>query len=118
MAGTRCGSPARRRSSIAPCWGGGASASAASLRLPGRPGRVSGAGRIMRAMGLEHLHWFDLLHRPGTRRDFVRLGAGAVALVAAGGALPARRADAAPRFRSDPFDLGVASGDPLPDGVV
>ena len=32
--------------------------------------------------------------------------------------MPARRGDAAPRLRSDPFTLGVASGDPVPDGVV
>ncbi len=29
-----------------------------------------------------------------------------------------RRGDAAPRFRSSPFELGVASGDPLPEGIV
>jgi alkaline phosphatase D len=38
--------------------------------------------------------------------------------VVALGGLPARRGDAARRFRSDPFTLGVASGDPTPDGVV
>jgi alkaline phosphatase D len=61
--------------------------------------------------------WFDLFRRGGTRREFLRAGAGAAALVALG-ATPARRGDGAPRFREDPFTLGVASGDPLPDGVV
>jgi alkaline phosphatase D len=61
--------------------------------------------------------WFDLFHRRGSRRDFLRAGAGAAALVSLG-ALPARAGDRSPRFRDDPFTLGVASGDPLPDGVV
>jgi alkaline phosphatase D len=69
-------------------------------------------------MGIDDFRWFDLFHRRGTRRDFLRAGGSAAALIACGGALPARRGDAAPRFRSDPFELGVASGDPLPDGVV
>src|SRR5206468_4073655 len=34
------------------------------------------------------------------------------------GALPAFGDQAEPRFRSNPFKLGVASGDPFPDGVV
>src|ERR1041384_2155715 len=33
-------------------------------------------------------------------------------------ALPSVRTWAQPRFTSDPFRLGVASGDPWPDGVV
>ena len=32
--------------------------------------------------------------------------------------VPAAKAAPAPRFSADPFSLGVASGDPLPDGVV
>ena len=69
-------------------------------------------------MSIDDLRWFDLFHQRGTRRDFLRVAGAAGALIASGGALPARRGDAAPRFRSDPFDLGVASGDPLPHGVV
>jgi alkaline phosphatase D len=44
------------------------------------------------------------------------LGAGGLA-IAASGASP-RSALAKPFFADDPFSLGVASGDPLPDGVV
>jgi alkaline phosphatase D len=69
-------------------------------------------------MGIDDLRWFQLFNRRGTRRDFLRVGGSAAALIACGGALPARRGDPSPRFRSDPFELGVASGDPLPDGVV
>jgi alkaline phosphatase D len=61
--------------------------------------------------------WFDLFDRSGTRRDFLRVGAGAAALVALG-ALPACNRGRAPRFRTYPFTFGVASGDPTPDGVV
>ncbi|MGE0386565.1 MAG: alkaline phosphatase [Gammaproteobacteria bacterium] len=45
------------------------------------------------------------------RRRLLELGAGAIAATA----LPLR---AAPRFDSDPFALGVASGYPAPDGAV
>lgn len=69
-------------------------------------------------MGIDDLRWFDLFNRRGTRRDLLRVGSSAAALVMFGGTLPARRGDARPRFRSDPFSLGVASGDPLSDGVV
>lgn len=52
-----------------------------------------------------------------SRRDFLdlswRLGAGAALAGATGTA-----ALASPAFRGYPFTLGVASGDPLPDGVV
>jgi len=44
------------------------------------------------------------------------IGAGALALYAAG--FSPSPAMAKPRFANDPFSLGVASGDPLPDGVV
>ncbi|MGW2056152.1 alkaline phosphatase D family protein [Streptomyces sp. NPDC001840] len=46
------------------------------------------------------------------------LGAGTVALALAAGGLTASRARARERFGEDPFTLGVASGDPWPDGVV
>ncbi|MBE9604866.1 alkaline phosphatase D family protein [Acetobacteraceae bacterium H6797] len=51
-----------------------------------------------------------------SRRGLLRGGLAAAALAAL--ATPTRRLWAAPRFASDPFSLGVASGDPLPDGVV
>lgn len=51
-----------------------------------------------------------------TRRDFLRIS-GEVAACVALGALPVDARDT-PRFRSDPFLFGVASGDPSPDGVV
>ncbi|MEO3749999.1 alkaline phosphatase D family protein [Streptomyces sp. B6B3] len=53
-----------------------------------------------------------------TRRRFLSLagvGSAAVVLPLAVSAAPAR---AEPRLPVDPFSLGVASGDPLPDGVV
>lgn len=62
-------------------------------------------------------YWFDLFDRPVSRRDFLRAGAGAAALVATG-ALPGCAVGRTLRVRSDPFGLGVASGDPAPDGVV
>jgi alkaline phosphatase D len=61
-------------------------------------------------------YWFDLERLQGTRRDFIRLGAGAASLVALG-ALPGCTGRSV-RFRSNPFALGVGSGDPSPDGVV
>src|SRR6476619_1477898 len=52
-----------------------------------------------------------------SRRDLLKiawcLGAGAVAAP-----LVSRRALAKPLFDSYPFTVGVASGDPLPDGIV
>jgi alkaline phosphatase D len=54
-----------------------------------------------------------------TRRRFLTVGGAAVALAFA--PVPAsQRAAAADgaELRSDPFSLGIASGDPLPDGVV
>ena len=50
-----------------------------------------------------------------TRRGFVGLSAAAVAAAYGVSSAPAW---ASPRFSGDPFALGVASGDPLPDGVV
>jgi alkaline phosphatase D len=53
------------------------------------------------------------------RRQFLRLGGmTGVALLAGNGALQTERARASARFRDYPFTLGVASGDPRPDGVV
>ncbi len=52
------------------------------------------------------------------RRRFVKLtGAGAAALVFGYGPFTAKTW-ARPRFSGYPFKLGVASGDPAPDGVV
>jgi len=62
------------------------------------------------------LNWFDLFGRPLTRRDFVRIGSAAAGIVALGG-LPGCIGRSI-RFSRDPFTLGVASGDPSPDGVV
>ena len=60
--------------------------------------------------------WFDLFGRPLSRRDFIRVGRDVAACVALG-ALPVDARDA-PRFRDNPFIHGVASGDPLPEGIV
>lgn len=62
------------------------------------------------------VHWFDLFDRTLTRRDLVRIGAGAAGIVALGG-LPGCSGRPV-RFTTDPFTFGVASGDPSPDGVV
>jgi alkaline phosphatase D len=62
-------------------------------------------------------YWFDLFDRRGTRRDFLRVGRDAAALVALG-SLPGCGVGRPVRFNSDPFGFGVASGDPTPDGVV
>jgi alkaline phosphatase D len=61
--------------------------------------------------------WYDLFTRRGTRRDFLRVGAGAAGLVALG-ALPGCGLGRRVGFRSYPFTLGVASGDPTGSGVV
>jgi alkaline phosphatase D len=55
-------------------------------------------------METPHLIW--------DRRDFLRLALAASAGVAAGVAQPR------PKFRRNPFTLGVSSGDPSPDGFV
>lgn len=55
--------------------------------------------------------------RGASRRDFLRVAGQTTALIALG-ARPARGDEPLVRFRADPFTLGVASGDPLPDGVV
>lgn len=61
---------------------------------------------------------------PTTRRDFLAygavIGAGAAAPVVAAGSAQARadQRDHALTMRRDPFTLGVAAGDPEPDGFV
>ncbi len=68
-------------------------------------------------MKTRDLQWYDLFHLKGTRRDFLRVGPGVAGLVALG-AMPACGRGRLIRFSSDPFALGVGSGDPLPRGVV
>lgn len=54
-----------------------------------------------------------------SRRDFIGLsGMSTAAILFGTGALTSNRALAEPFFRDNPWKLGVASGDPLPDGVV
>jgi alkaline phosphatase D len=53
-----------------------------------------------------------------SRKDFVRMGGLGVTAVILGVEASADRAFAEPRFSSNPFTLGVASGDPLSDSVV
>lgn len=53
-----------------------------------------------------------------SRRRFIALGGGAVAAGGMIGQLAVRGAAAAPPLSRDPFTLGVASGDPWPDGVI
>jgi alkaline phosphatase D len=50
----------------------------------------------------------------GATSKFALLSLGATIV----GSLNARPVEAAPKFKDYPFTLGVASGDPLPDGVV
>jgi alkaline phosphatase D len=50
-----------------------------------------------------------------SRRTLLRTG-GAAAVVLYGGSVPS--ASAGPKFTSNPFTLGVASGEPTPDGIV
>ncbi len=64
-----------------------------------------------------HLQWYDLFHLRGTRRDFLRVGRNVAGLVALG-AMPACGGGRRIPWSSDPFTFGVASGDPLPRGVV
>ena len=53
----------------------------------------------------------------GSRRDFLSHSAKLTAAISLGG-LPGMRGDRTFRAGAYPFTLGVASGDPLPDGVV
>jgi alkaline phosphatase D len=52
-----------------------------------------------------------------SRRDVLKI-VGSVGLAAIARPVAARQALAQPVFRAYPFALGVASGDPLPDGIV
>jgi len=52
-----------------------------------------------------------------SRRDFLSFSSRLAAAVSLGG-MPGRRGDRLFRGREYPFTLGIASGDPLPDGVV
>ena len=62
--------------------------------------------------------WYDLFHKRGTRRDFLRVGRAAAGLLALA-SVPGCRADVRLRsIGSYPFKLGVASGDPEPELVV
>ncbi len=54
------------------------------------------------------------MRRPLSRREFARIAAAAGVI----GLLPGTSALASVRFNEDPFQLGVASGDPLADGFV
>ena len=63
------------------------------------------------------LEWYDLFHLSGTRRDFFRLTGSVTGLVALG-ALSACGTERSLALSANPFTLGVASGDPSPDGVV
>ncbi|MGW4325132.1 alkaline phosphatase D family protein [Nocardia sp. NPDC004573] len=53
-----------------------------------------------------------------SRRDLFRVGAAGSMAVLAGTAAASSARFPAPRRLGDPFSLGVASGDPAPDGVV
>ena len=65
----------------------------------------------------DELSFRRLLERGGTRREFLQAGGGVAGLIMLG-ALPGHRSDATVRTADYPFTLGVASGDPTPDGVV
>jgi alkaline phosphatase D len=56
-------------------------------------------------------------HRAFDRRRFL-IGAGALSSLAITGQFQSHAQVRSPKFTADPFSLGVASGDPLPDGVV
>ncbi|MET8653940.1 alkaline phosphatase D family protein [Nocardia aurea] len=53
-----------------------------------------------------------------SRRRLIQMGAAGSAALLAGAANASSARFAAPRLLGDPFSLGVASGDPTPDGVV
>ena len=56
-------------------------------------------------------------HQIVSRRNFL-IGTAAFSGLAMFGQLPTDAQTVTPVFTADPFSLGVASGDPLPDGVV
>ena len=68
-------------------------------------------------MKTDDARWYDLFRTRPTRRDFLRVGGGVAGLVALG-TLPACGGGRRTAFTVDPFGLGVASGDPAPNGVV
>lgn len=59
----------------------------------------------------------QLLAARATRRRFLTVGGAAAALALSTG-LPSAEVATAGRLRRNPFTLGIASGDPLPDSVV
>ncbi len=61
--------------------------------------------------------WYDLFNRRVSRRDLLRVAGNAYALTALG-VLPDWSPTRLLGVQSNPFALGVASGDPQPDGVV
>ncbi len=87
------------------------------MALPGRTGRPASA-----LAPTSHDAELRTAARLVSRRRFLTVTAAAAALAFSTG-LPARGAFAAPRLDTagiteDPFTLGVASGDPLPDSVL
>ena len=71
---------------------------------------------------MDRAHFEHLLRRSVSRRRLLGAGLGLIAVSLSGRptrplAAPRARATA-PVFGTNPFTLGVASGDPLPDGVV
>jgi alkaline phosphatase D len=64
----------------------------------------------------EETRWYHLFGRTLTRRDFIRVGRDLAACIGLA-SLPASRSVSG-RMHSHPFTSGVASGDPLPNGVV
>jgi alkaline phosphatase D len=64
---------------------------------------------------VSYSHPFSRLDR---RRFLALAGGGTLASALALGGASSGQAWAAPRFPDHPFGLGIASGDPLPDGVV
>ena len=72
---------------------------------------------IWNTMKTHDVEWYDLFHLRGTRRDFLRLTGGVTGVVALG-SLSACGRERSLALSANPFTLGVASGDPSPDGVV
>ena len=62
-------------------------------------------------------YWYGLFNRRASRRDFLRVSGNVGGLILLG-TLPTSLAWSAQQFTSNPFALGLASGDPTPDGVV
>ncbi|MEV5045856.1 alkaline phosphatase D family protein [Streptomyces griseoincarnatus] len=88
------------------------------MALPGRTGRRPASALAPTAHDAE----LRTVARQVSRRRFLTVTAAAAALAFSSN-LPAHGAFAAPRLRAariteDPFTLGVASGDPLPDSVL